>query len=276
MRFFMIQSSIIRCMTFPEKINDREKYIFDRVIAGTFEAAWTDLSYMISGKKVSLLIMEDALKIDGIRVNVSATLQQKLADVFDASLMTALVADMAYINAQRRISPAPMPISTTVSSMMKHSANVDSRLKSLSITKGLVADPGKHWILDKKLEQMPGRACNYGWHFTGSSYQGIAGFSAASGIYSIGSKAVRVIQPNATAHDILHTDYSQICQLISQVCWIDGIEKRFADVIIDPVLAKLVSHQGPLKFTRQPGVPLAQGQQQVLFPTVIQSTPPTT
>lgn len=261
-------------MTFPEKINDREKYIFDRVLAGTFEAEWTDLSYVNAGKKVTLLIMEDALKIDGVRVNVSATLQQKLADVFDASLMTALVADMAYLNAHRRIDPAPMPISTSVASMTKHSTNVDARLKSLPVTEGLVADPGKHWILDKKLEQMPGRACNYGWHFAGSSYQGITGYTAASGAYSINAKVVKVIQPNATAHDALHSDYSQICQLISQVCWVDGVEKKFSDLLVDPNLAKLVSHQGPLKVVRQPGVPIVQGPK-VVFPTIIQSTLPT-
>ena len=64
-------------MTFPEKIIDREKYIFDRVMAGTFEAAWTDLTYPLFGHEVKLQIMEDALKIDGVRVNVSATLQQQ-------------------------------------------------------------------------------------------------------------------------------------------------------------------------------------------------------
>lgn len=254
-------------MTFPEKIKDREKYIFDRVLAGTFEAKWADLVYTMNGKSVKLQVMEDALKIDGVRVNVSATLQQRLADVFDASLMTAQVADLVYVNAARRVDPAPMQISTTVASMTKHSANVDARLKSLSVSSGLVADPGKHWILDKKVEQMPGRACNYGWHFTGSSYLGITGFPVASKVNVLGTKPVKVIQPNATAHDAAHSDYSQICQLVSQVCWIDGIEKRFSELLIDPALAALINHQGPLKNVRQPGVPVESSR--VMFPTVI-------
>ena len=254
-------------MAFPEKINDREKYVFDRVMAGTFEASWVDLSYSLHGQNVKLQVMEDALKIDGVRINVSATLQQRLADVFDASLMTAQVADLAYVYATRRIDPAPMQISTSVASMVKHSSNVDTKLKSLPVTEGLVADPGKHWILDKKLEQVPGRACNYGWHFTGASYQGIVGFPAASGVVSLGTKPVKVIQPNATAHDALHSDYSQICQLVSQICWVDGVEKRFSDLLTDATLSKLVSHQGPLKITRQPGVPVVQGPK-VMFPVV--------
>lgn len=260
-------------MTFPENVKDRETYIFDRVLAGEFEAKWCDLEYSAGNQKIQLQIMEDALKIDGVRVNVSATLQQKLADVFDASLMTAQVADLVYISAARRINPAPMPISTSVKSMIKHSENVDARLRSSSTTEGLVADPGKHWILDKKLEQSPNRACNYGWHFTGNSYQGITGFPVASKLNTVGSQVVKVIQPNATAHDPLHTDYSQICQLVSQTCWVNGVEKRFSELLTDPVLSTLVNHQGPLKTTRQPGVPEIKGQI-VLFPVIITQSLP--
>lgn len=259
-------------MTFPEKIIDREKYIFDRVINGSFEAAWVEVSYSVSGKLVKLLVMEDALKMDGIRVNVSATLQQKIADLFDASLMTAQVADIVYTLAERRINPSPMQISTSVSSMLKHSSNVDTKIKSLNQTFGLVADPGKHWILDKKLEQAPGRACNYGWHFVGNSYQGIKGFAAASKFNIVDSNPVRVIQPNATAHDALHSDYSQVCQLVYQTCWVDEHEKRFSELLTDPILSGLVSHQGQLKFTRQPGVPEVKGQV-VLLPTSLKNSP---
>ena len=260
-------------MSFPEKIVDREKYIMDKVLAGTFEAVWTEVEHTVSGKVGRFMVMEDALKIDGVRVNVSAKLQQQLADVFDASLMTAQIADLVYAKAIRRIDPAPMPISTSVASMTKHSSNVDARLRALPVTEGLVADPGKHWILDKKLEQLPGRACNYGWHFTGSSYQGINGFAVASKINTLNNKPIKVIQPNATAHDALHSDYSQICQLVSQTCWVDGVEKRFFELLTDPALSALVSHQGPLKVVRQPGVAQVKGQI-IMFPTTITSSVP--
>jgi len=255
-------------MTFPEKIEQREKYIFDRVMAGTFEAKWVDISYDILGRKVKLQVMEDALKIDGVRVNVSASLQQRLADVFDASLMTAQVADLVYINAIRKIGPFPMKISTSVSAMKKHSSGVDVKLKTLSVSEGLVADPGKNWILDKKLESSPRRACNYGWHFLGSSYSGISGFSVASKFNTINYQPIKVIQPNAIAHDAFHSDYSQVCQLVSQICWVDGIEKRFSELLIDPKDSVLVSHQGPLKLIRQPGIQVVQGYK-IMFPVII-------
>lgn len=262
-------------MTFPEKLIDREKYILDRVAGGSFEAAWVEISHTIGGRSAKFLVMEDALKIDGVRVNVSAKLQQNIADLFDASLMTAQLADLVYISATRRIAPAPMRISSTVASMVQHSKNVDARLKSLSVASGLVADPGKHWILDKKLEQLPGRACNYGWHFTGSSYQGISGFPVASKVNLVEDKPVRVIQPNATAHDALHSDYSQVCQLVFQTCWVDGLERRFSDLLMDPQLSSLVNHQGPLKTTRQPGVSPLNGHI-VVLPTVISASVPNT
>lgn len=255
-------------MIFPEKNKAREDYIFNCVLAGTFEAKWVDIIYSIAGKNIRLQVMEDALKIDNIRVNVSANLQQKLADIFDASLMTAQVADLVYTLAFRHIFPAPMQISTTTTSMLKHSSTIDKRLKALSIQEGLIATVGKHWILDKKLERRPDRACNYGWHFTGNSYQGIQGYPVASKINIINGKTVRVIQPNATAHDSSHSDYSQICQLVSQTCWVDGIQKRFSELLVDPVLSTLISHQGSLKFVRQPGVPEVKGTI-VLFPTLL-------
>jgi len=232
---------------FPEKLKDREIFIFDQILAGNFEATWTEIVRYISGKEVKLHVMEDALIVAGVRVNVSATLEQKIADLFDASLPTAMVADMMYSAAVRRATPCPMPISSTVSSMVAHSNSVG---KQLTAPSGLVSTTGKHWILDKKIELNPKRACNYGWHFTGPSYKGIAGFAAAS---AAGGPGVKVIQPNATAHDALHSDYSQVCQLVSQRCWINGSEYRFSDVVKDVQLAGLISHNGALKFDRQPG-----------------------
>ena len=133
--------------------------------------------------------------------------------------------------------------------MIKHSQSVDKQLKSQPAT-GLVATCGKHWVLDKQLETKPQKACNYGWHFVGPSFQGIKGFPAASP--EAGSN-IKVIQPNATAHDAHHVDYSQICQLVSQTCYVDDVEMKFSDLVKDPTLAGLVSHQGALKIDRQPG-----------------------
>ncbi len=260
-------------MNFPEKIEDREKYIYDQVLAGNFDAEWVPLEFSSGSKTIKFEVMSDALKVDGIRVNVSAELQQKLADVFNASLLTAQIADLIFIHAANRIEPCPMTISSSVNSMIKHSELVDKRLSNAS--SGLCAPVGKHWILDKKLDNNPKRACNYGWHFTGSSFRGIKGFPAASGQRFLNGAQVSVIQPNATAHDMKHSDYSQICQLVSQACWIDGKVHRLSDVLQDPSLCYLAVSNGPLIHVRQPGVLPVVGIS-VLFPTKISNSTGTT
>jgi len=256
-------------MVFPENYKDRENFVFEQVLAGNFEAEWTPLEYTIEGKLVKLNVMKDALKIDGIRVNVSAQFQQKLADVFDASLLTAQVVDLMYIHASKRIDPQPMPIASTVAAMVKHSQNVDRAIGSATVN-GLVAPVGKHWILDKKLESMPNRACTYGWHFVGTTMKGIKGYSVASQYNQNFPKAQSnsVIQQNTCGHDMWHLDYSQTCQLVSQTCWVDGAEKRFSDLLQDPILNNLVTHAGALNIIRQPGTTPFVGTN-VLFPVKI-------
>ena len=232
---------------FPENLKNRELFIFNQILAGNFEAMWTEIVHCIDGEEVKLHVMEDALLVGGVRVNVSSNLEQKIADLFNASLPTAMVADMIYASAVRKIGPCPMPISSSVSAMITHSNAVTKQLTS---DVGLVSTTGKHWVLDKKIDLNPNYACNYDWHFTGPIYKGIKGYPAAS---KIAGKNVNVIQPNAIAHNVLHTDYSQVCQLVAQRCWINDVEQRFSDVVKDPQIANLVSHTGTLKFNRQPG-----------------------
>lgn len=251
---------------FPEKIADREKYIYDQVVAGNFEAEWTPLQYTSGGQTILFNIMKDALKIDGIRVNVSAELQQKLADVFNASLLTSHIADLMFINAVHRVEPCPMTISSTVASMVKHSQMVDTKVGSNPT--GLVASPGKHWILDKKLDWNTSKACNYGWHFVGTNYKGIKGHPVGSKQNKLNGSPISVIQPNACAHDMKHSDYSQICQLVSQECWIDGQSYRLSNILQDPSKCDLACAGGPLFNVRQPGTNPVAGIS-VLFPVKI-------
>lgn len=250
-------------LTFPEKIQDREKYILDQVVSGNFDAGWVHLEYEVNGKKVNLRVTPDALKVGGVRVNVSASLQQQLADIFDASLLTAQVADLMFLKSSHTLGPSPQPISSSVLSMVSHSDRVTKMLGSYQ--GGIVSPVGKHWILDKKLEYTRNRACNYGWHFTGLSFKGIKGFPSASQYRkTLDGKSINVIQPNATAHDSKHSDYSQTCQLVLQQCWIDGVEHRFSDILQNPSLCNLINHNGTLKNIRQPDVPQLSSQKIIL------------
>jgi len=248
-------------MNFPQDLKSRQEYIEEQVFFGNFDAKWVEITSNVEGVEVRLLVMDDALKVDGVRINVSATGEQRLADIFGASLPTPKVVDMMYASATRRISPSPQQISSTVEAMIKHSQKIDTMLVNGT---GLAATVGKHWVLDAKLTVESSRACNYGWHFIGTAFQGIKGYSPVSRAAGPG---VSVIQQNGTAHDRLHSDYSQICQLVNQKCFIDGKEYMFSEIVKDPVLSKFVSHQGKLSIDRQPGVEKLSGKF-VEFPVV--------
>jgi len=111
----------------------------------------------------------------------------------------------------------------------------------------LLQTVGKAWILTNKIAQS-GKAANYGWHFPGKSFGGLA-FEA-----SVSLPNVRVIQGIGTKHDRYHTDYSQTCVLASQSCIYQGQERLLSDLLVDPEASKLLSVEGPLQIVRQPGV----------------------
>ena len=240
-------------MTFPTALAARETYILDAVVAGDFEANWTTLVWTEKGHTVELDVLADALKVEGCRVNVSARLSQQIADVTGAMLLTPKIADLIYDKAAFRVGPQPRPITSSTEAMLSHSRKVDAALLSIpnysAEQNPLVDTVGKYWCISNELRGTTTKALNYGWHFTGQSYQGIRGYRCDSGLpYS-------VIQPSATAHNYVHADYSQIHRTVAEVCRVDGEQKLLRDVLTDPALCYLVSHEGPVAVLRQPGVP---------------------
>ena len=112
----------------------------------------------------------------------------------------------------------------------------------------LLQTVGKHWVLTNKIASN-GMAANYGWHFKGSSFGGQT-FEP-----SVSLPGVRVIQGVGTRHDRFHADYSQTCVLAAQACTYQGDARLLSDLLVDPAASKLISTEGPLLITRQPGVP---------------------
>ncbi len=243
---------------FPEKLADREAYILQAVLDGEYLATLAPISSTVNGHEATFYVFSDALKVDNVRVNVSATLAQQIADLLDCSLLTAKLADIAWLQAPIRLPPLPRPITASTAAMLEHSAKIDALLSRNALyqadTSALVQTVGKHWLLDAILGQKS-CACNYGWHFDGSDFQGIKGEAVASLEKNPKTKQYyRLIQGRGTAHDRHHADYSQTCVLVSQVCIVDGSPMYLDEVLANPDLAPLASHQGPLTLFRQPGV----------------------
>ena len=192
-------------MTFPDDVSEREAYILQQVMDGHYEARWHPIESSVNGHTARFWIMEDALKIDGVRVNVSATLEQQIADAIGASLLTPKLADLLHASAEVVIDPLPRPITSSTSAMLEQDASLNNAIMkvtgSLEAAKGkIVSTIGKHWVIDQQWRTTT-NAINYGWHFVGQTYHGIKGYPCSSGLpYS-------VIQPSSTAHNAKHVDY---------------------------------------------------------------------
>ena len=214
---------------------------------GAHELEWAEIRSTANGHEALVRVMADALKIDGVRVNVSAHTAQVIADEIGGVLLTPKLSDLIFAQAARVLRPKPRRISSSTAAMVAHSRAIDAELGDR--VDGLVATVGKDWVLTNQTWQLVDRVANYGWHFRGSKYQGLRGEP------SVSAKGVRVIQGVGTRHDARYVDYSQVCRLASEVCLVDGVEHDLRAVMMDAELAPLVSHEGPLRVTRIPGVP---------------------
>jgi hypothetical protein len=251
---------------FPTGLSDREAYILERVQAGDYYHTWSEVSATYNGHTAVFQVSSDALKVHGVRVEVTARLQQQLADVLGASLLTALVSDVAFLEAQIYMPPQPNATWVANGTMASTAHMIDQSRKldqaiingfgSLDAVAGaLVCDPGKDWIIDNGLATHPGKACNYGWHFHGSSNNGISGEVCASGVTDPATGApLRMIQGRGFVHNDGHTDYSQYARFLSTTVVVDGQAMALADVLSSPDLAPLANHSGVLTVLRQPGV----------------------
>lgn len=233
----------------------RDAAILGAIQAGNYEINWAEVTSSVSGHAATFRIFADALKIYGVRVTVSAWLEQTLADMLGCSLLTAKLADLLF--AQRAITllphtqPATAAMVSTVA-MVAQSSWIDTQLEGVS--SGIVQTIGKHWIIDNLFATnaaTAGKAINYGWHMTSASFQG------TTWPKSVTLPNVYTIQNRGWAHAPQEVDYSQNCVLVANDCLVDGASTSLQKVFQDPVLSYLANADGILKVLRQPGVPLA-------------------
>ena len=233
---------------------EREAKILEYVRSKKSTFSLVTITSEHNGHKGEFQVFEDALKIDGVRVNVTAKTQQQIADLLDCIFPTAKLYDLMWLECPHKISPHPRPITSSTQAMIEHSKQIDEDL--VPNIQGLKSTVGKTWILHNSLASKPGKACNYGWHFSGTTFKGIKGHLAESKLKDPNTNDyIRVIQPASLFHDPSHTDYSQVCVLVSRKCVVDGQEMDILDVLKSPELANLANHNGVLKVLRQPGVP---------------------
>lgn len=225
-------------MDLPEKAGqEREDAIWQLVQDGKAELCFTPLEIEQDGHKLRIDVAMDAVKIEGIRVAANSLTQQKIADYFGCLLPTAKVCDLIWKKVLDgggvKLTPhtqRPDNQMSNTSRFIEHSKAIDKQRDGRC---GLLWPVGKVFAISRKVT--PGKCANYGWHVTsGSQFSGVL-------------PGVKVLQPLATAHSDVFTDYSQLCGgFVKRVCFLDGEEEDLAELLKDPDLCSLISTEGPL------------------------------
>jgi len=226
--------------------------VLGAIAEGRFEHTFVPLTIQAGGHTGVFRVSQDALKIDGVRVNVTATLQQHVADMLGGYLLTPKLLDQMW--AQRAVTITPCTARSVVgmstsAAMVKHSECVDDKLATAggATESGIVQTVGKTWVITNALLDHPGKACNAGWHLE-KPLGGEVPFDVAPTL-----QGAHMIQSPGYHHDFNWIDYSQICLLVHRDCVIDGKPTTFVDAARN--FWPLVSHEGVLRVLRQPGVP---------------------
>lgn len=237
------------------RLPDREAAILRAVRDGRHDPPrWAPLRLAWRAHTATVHVMEDALSIEGVRINCSARLAQQLADLLFCAQSTPRLEDEAWRLADVRLEPCLRdvdghvlsgPDMGTVSAMVRHSAAIDAALMGRT---GLVRTVGKAWVMDNALLHHPlGRdgACNYGFH-TGARVSQTGPFTAWPG-------GMTMWQTLGKRHNLAHVDYSQTFTGVSLQCVCNGEARRTWDVMQDPGLYGLMAYE-PLQVLRHPAV----------------------
>jgi hypothetical protein len=253
--------------------------VLDSMRRGEGVFTWVPITSTAKGKSgathtATFFVTSDALQLDGIRFNVSAIIEQQIADMLGAVLLTAKLGDLIWF--QRQVTLAPVILSQTPASlnylstieyMLRHSDGVNALLAKLPEDQRapelLRCDVGKDWIVADSWHDQPQAAVNYGYWSPSAPY------ACAT---SEPGKPCRVYQPpppGSRAHPPTHLDASQIARFASRACLVDGRPDDTQRVYQDPELAPLASSEGALRVVRQPGAPpaTARSAPEVTLPT---------
>jgi hypothetical protein len=185
--------------------------------------------------QVTICVTPDYLAIgsdaDHVRVPLGLPAALRVADAFDMMLPTTRMVDAIYAQADARVSPAPMPPTSAMSStdyFLRHDATVDTQFARTGARDGLlVAGHKKDVVIANRLARAPGRVAIYGWHRSNGD----------------------PIQPLSTVHGEYYADYSHGIRLVARIAYVNGRAVDLRGLLTDGQYAGLLNNDGPLTGT---------------------------
>ena len=208
---------------------------------------------------LNINILPDALKINNIREQCSAKELQQICDEFNGIFHTSKTYDERHKQAKIKLSAITRINGqiTALSTSELYSKKLDALLSDSKIAQGdnleqsnseIISTIGKTWILTPNVGK--GKygvetATNYGWH-------------DSNGIYVNKYSKLKLWQDVGSAHNIYHSDPSQIIDFVNQNAELQlqtgEIQLvNLKDIYSSDNLWSLISYDGPIKTLRQTG-----------------------
>jgi hypothetical protein len=190
---------------------------------------------LADGRKVdaTLCVMPDYLAVgddrDYLRMPMNLHTAADVADGLGFVLPTRKMVDAIYRQADVHLRPQPMqpgPQMTSTDYFVRHNRSVTEQISAMNVPLGaLISGNKKDVVLSNRLATRPDRIAIYGWH----------------------QPSGQPIQPLSTVHGAGYADYSHGIRLVSDTVYIEGKPASIRRVLQDPVLANLLSDEGPLR-----------------------------
>jgi hypothetical protein len=213
----------------------RDALVLTELLAGnvpTFLRHLEAVTVSDAGNSVTVCVLPDYLALgtdrDFVFVPLGLEAALEVAERFGFMLPTRRIVNAIYAASSVKLDPQPLPAGDQMRStayLVRHNEMIREQRDARGAPLGaLTAGDKKDLVLTPRLWETPGRVAIYGWH-------------RASGA---------PIQPLSTVHGARYADYSHGIRLVSELVYVNGVQRPLAEVLADPRLAGLVSDEGPL------------------------------
>jgi hypothetical protein len=233
--------SVIASRLRPLTLAQREREIQNEIARGNVPDFWRRFREVkISGRigerdrAVTIYVAPDYLALgsdaDYFLTPLSPMAAQGVAQTIGCMLPTTQMVDAIYRAAEVKLEPVRIPPSEAMTSMSvfeQHNAAVRAQRMGLLAAHplgSLVAGHKKDVVITRQLVSRTGKVAIYGWH-DGNG---------------------RPIQPLYVGHRATWVDYSHGIRFIHRDGLLDGVSTPLATILRDPLLASLLSDEGPL------------------------------
>ncbi len=228
-------------------VPNREKEILAQISSGNipdFLRTFVDVTVSSidqSGTTHTIVysVMPDYLAIgsneDFARIPMNSHTAQKIADLFECSLITRKMVNDVWKQATVKLAPIPMTPGAQMLSndyFGKHQQSIEKARAGKPLG-ALTAGQKKDVVISNALLKKPQSVAIYGWH----KLNGVP------------------IQPLSTVHSYTYADYSHGVRPASRTAKVDGKPMLLTDVLQSATLHPLLSDEGVMASPRIPGVP---------------------